>query len=268
MKYKLLVLDLDGTLTNSKKEITPRNLKALMQVQEQGVRVVLASGRPTYGIAPLADELRISEFGGYVLSYNGGEVIDWKSKKKLYENCLPNSVIPTLYACAQRNNIPLVSYKGDCVLTEYPDDIYVKKEAFLNKMAIFPSKEFLSDMELPLPKCLMVAAPDQLIPIESELSITLQGIISVYRSEPYFLELVPLGIDKAQSLSVLINELAIQQEEIVAIGDGFNDLSMITFAGMGIAMANAQEPVRKAANYITLSNEEDGVAAAIERFFF
>ena len=79
MKYKLLVLDLDGTLTNAKKEITPRNREALIRVQQQGVKLILASGRPTFGIAPLADELRMKEFGGFILSYNGGEIIAGRS---------------------------------------------------------------------------------------------------------------------------------------------------------------------------------------------
>ena len=71
MDYKILVLDLDGTLTNTRKEITPRNREALIQTQQQGTRLVLASGRPTYGIAPLADELQMNQFDGYILSYNG-----------------------------------------------------------------------------------------------------------------------------------------------------------------------------------------------------
>lgn len=110
--------------------------------------------------------------------------------------------------------------------------------------------------------------PDELIKTESELSLRLQGRISVYRSEPFFLELVPQGIDKARSLAVLLDELGMTREQMVAMGDGYNDLSMIRFAGMGVAMANAQEPVKKAADYITLSNDEDGVAAAVEKLFF
>ena len=90
--------------------------------------------------------------------------------------------------------------------------------------------------------------------------------INVFRSEPYFLELVPQGIDKALSLAVLLKKIGIAREEVIAMGDGYNDLSMIQFAGLGIAMGNAQEPVKKAANYITLSNEEDGVAEAIDKF--
>lgn len=266
-KYKLLVLDLDGTLTNAKKEITPRTREALMRVQEQGIPLVLASGRPTYGIVPLANELRINEFGGYILSFNGGQIIDWKTQEVLYHKVLPDTVVPYLYECAQRHGLPILSYNNECIITEHPDDAYVEKEAFLNKMAVAHTTDFLADIQLPLPKCLIVGDPEKLIAVESEISLQLQGQISVYRSEPYFLELVPMGIDKAQSLAVLLEKLHIDREEMVAVGDGFNDLSMIKFAGMGVAMANAQDPVKKAADYITLSNEEDGVAAVVERFF-
>lgn len=268
MKYKMLVLDLDGTLTNSKKEITARNRETLIRAQQAGVLLVLASGRPTYGIAPLADELQMDKFGGYILSYNGGEIIDWRTKEMLYANVLPNEVVPRLDECARRNEVALLTYDNEYIVTEHPDDEYVKKEAFLNKMAVRPAAEFLKEIHLPVPKCLIVADPEKLVSIEAELSVALQGQISVYRSEPYFLELVPQGIDKAQSLSVLLAKLGINREEMVAIGDGYNDLSMIKYAGMGIAMGNAQEPIKKSADYITLTNEEDGVAIAVEKFFF
>ena len=142
MKYKLLVLDLDGTLTNAKKEITPRNREALIRVQQQGVKLILASGRPTFGIAPLADELRMKEFGGFILSYNGGEIIDWSTGEIVYANVLPDEVIPRLYECATRNQLPILTYDRQYIITEYPDDVYVRKEAFLNKMQIYPSRIF------------------------------------------------------------------------------------------------------------------------------
>lgn len=265
MKYKLVVLDLDGTLTNSKKEITARNRETLIRIQEQGVRLVLASGRPTYGIVPLANELRMNEFGGFILSYNGGEIINWESKEMMYENVLPNEVIPVLYECARTNHLSILTYDGAEIVTENSQDPYVQKEAFLNKMAVRETNDFLTDITLPVAKCLIVGDADQLIPVESELCIRLQGKINVFRSEPYFLELVPQGIDKALSLAVLLEATGVSREEVIAIGDGYNDLSMIKFADMGIAMGNAQEPVKKAANDITLSNDEDGVAVAIEK---
>lgn len=266
MKYKLIVLDLDGTLTNSKKEITSRNRETLIRAQEQGVRLVLASGRPTYGIVPLANELRMNEFGGFILSYNGGEISNWETGEMIYENVLPNDVVPVLYECAKTHQLSILTYDGAEIITENSKDPYVLKEAFLNKMAVRETNDFLTDITLPVAKCLIVGDADKLIPLESELCIRLQGRINVFRSEPYFLELVPQGIDKALSLGVLLKELGVQREEIIAIGDGFNDLSMIKFAGLGIAMANAQEPVKKAADYITLSNDEDGVAEAIDKF--
>lgn len=268
MKYKLLVLDLDGTLTNAKKEITPRNREMLIRAQEQGTRLVLASGRPTYGIVPLANELQMNRFGGYILAYNGGEIIDWESRETVYHQVLADAVIPYLYTCAHQNGLAILSYNDESIVTESPHDPYVEKEAFLNKMPVRPTTDFLGELRLPVPKCLIVGNPARLIAVESEISLHLQGQISVYRSEPYFLELVPLGIDKAQSLAILLQKLNLTREEMIAIGDGYNDLSMIKFAGMGIAMANAQEPVKQAADYITLSNEEDGVAAAVERFLF
>ena len=265
MKYKLIVLDLDGTLTNSKKEISSRNPETLIRIQEQGIRLVLASGRPTYGIVPLANELRMNEFGGFILSYNGGEIINWETKEMMYENVLPNEVVPVLCDCTI--HVSILSNDGEEILTEYSLDPYVQKEAFLNKMAVRETNDFLTDITLPVAKCLIVGDAGKLIPVESELCIRLQGKINVFRSEPYFLELVPQGIDKALSLSVLLENIGMTCEEVIAIGDGYNDLSMIKFAGMGIAMGNAQEPVKKAADYITLTNDEDGVAEAIERIF-
>ena len=265
MKYKLIVLDLDGTLTNSKKEITPRNRETLIRMQEQGIRLVLASGRPTYGIVPLANELRMNEFGGFILSYNGGEIINWETQEMVYENVLPNEVVPVLYECARTHQLSILTYDGAEIITENSQDPYVLKEAFLNKMAVRETNDFLTDITLPVAKCLIVGDADKLIPLEAELCLRLQGRINVFRSEPYFLELVPQGIDKALSLAVLLKEIGVERKEMIAIGDGYNDLSMIKFAGLGIAMGNAQEPVKKAADYITLSNEEDGVAIAVEK---
>ena len=125
---------------------------------------------------------------------------------------------------------------------------------------------FLEAIDFPVAKCLIVGEASRLMLLEKEMHEELKECMGVYRSEPYFLELVPKGIDKAQSLAVLLEKIGATCEEMIAIGDGFNDKSMIEFAGLGVAMANAQEVVKQAANYITLSNEEDGVAAVVEKF--
>ncbi len=266
MKYKLLVLDLDGTLTNTRKEVTEHTRTTLIKAQEQGLKIVLASGRPTYGIAPLANLLQLDKYEGYVLSYNGGEIIDWKTGELLYKNLLDPEVLPYLYQCANDNHFAIVTYDGEYVLTEYPDDEYVLKEALLNVMKIKKVDNFLKAVQHPIAKCLIVGEPTRLAVLEKEMYNHLQDRMGVFRSEPYFLELVPKGIDKAQSLAVLLKEIGMTKDEMIAVGDGFNDLSMIKYAGLGVAMSNAQEVVKENADFITLSNEEDGVAHVVEKF--
>lgn len=266
MKYRFLVLDLDGTLTNNKKEITEHTRRVLIEAQERGVKIVLASGRPTYGIAPIAEKLELKKYGGYILSYNGGEITNWQTGELMYENVLDADVLPYLYQCAKEHNFAIVTYQGKYVLTEYPDDEYVLKEAILNVMETKKVDNFLEAIDFPVAKCLIVGEGTRLAVLEKQMYEVLKDRMGVYRSEPYFLELVPKGIDKAQSLAVLLEKIGGTKEEMIAVGDGFNDLSMIQYAGLGVAMANAQEPVRQAADYITLSNEEDGVAAVVEKF--
>ena len=268
MKYKLLVLDLDGTLTNQKKEITAHTHDTLIKAQQMGVKIVLASGRPTYGVAPLAEKLELKKYGGYILSYNGGEIINWQTGELMYAKVLEPSVLPYLYKCAHDNQFAIVSYQDQYVLTENPEDEYVLKEAHLNAMTPKKVDNFLESIHFPVAKCLIVGDANRLAVLEKEMYEELKEKMGVYRSEAYFLELVPKGIDKAQSLSVLLKEIGLTKEETIAVGDGFNDLSMIKFAGLGVAMANAQDIVKEHANYITLSNEEDGVAAVVEKFIF
>lgn len=266
MKYKAIVLDLDGTLTNSRKEITPRTHETLYRAQKMGIKVILASGRPTYGIVPIAEQLKLEELGGYILAYNGGEIVDWKTKNIIHSQMLLPETVPYMYKCACEWGFAIVTYRDNYVITEHPDDEYVQKEAILNIMQTYKVDNFLESISFPIPKCLIVGDPKKLAQLEPKMREHLKETNEVYRSEPYFLELVPKGIDKARSLDILANRLGIAREELIACGDGFNDLSMIQYAGLGIAMKNAQPILHEHADYITLSNDEDGVAHVIEKF--
>lgn len=265
--YKLLVLDLDGTLTNSKKEIPEHNLNTLLRAQEKGLRIVLASGRPTYGITPLAEQLQLERFGGYILSFNGGQIIDCQTNKVIYETVLDTAHYDYLYEQGNTEDFKIISYEDNYIVGEDIENEYIKYEAFLNKMPLKKVENFRKHFNCPLPKCLVVGEPTKLAELEKKMHEKLKDVMSVYRSEPFFLELLPLGIDKAKSLAVLLERIGLTREEMMACGDGFNDLSMIQFAGMGVAMANAQDVVKEAANHITASNEECGVAKVVEEFF-
>lgn len=266
--YRAIALDLDGTLTNHDKEVTPITRQALMRAQKDGAHIILASGRPTYGIAPIADHLEIDKYNGYVLSYNGGKIVNWQTKEELYSNHLPNNVIPILYNYAKEKDYALLGYAGKEIITEMPDDKYVKEESRINKMEIRKVDNLLESLESNPTKLLMTGDASLMIKAEEELAEIVGNRMDVFRSAPFFIELVPKGIDKAQSLIRLLELIGLSTNDMIAFGDGYNDLSMLKLAGVGVAMANAVPEVRAEADFITKSNEEDGVAFAIEKFCY
>ncbi len=266
MDYKLLVLDIDGTLTNSKKEITPRTKEAIMKAQEKGVLVALASGRPSPGIDHVAKELELNKYGGYVLSFNGGVITNYQTKEVIFEKVLPDGIVPVLYEESMKAGVAIVSYLDDVIVTETPESQYIEYEAFLNRMKILKVDDFVGTLHAPVTKCLMVGDPEILIKEEEKLKKKLGDRLNIYRSEPFFLEIMPQNIDKAYSLSKLLKHLGLEREQMIACGDGFNDRSMIEYAGLGVAMSNAQPEVKAVANLVTLSNDDDGVALVVEDY--
>ena len=264
--FRAIALDLDGTLTNHDKVVTPRTRQALLKAQEQGAIIILASGRPTYGIVPVAECLELEKRGGYILSYNGGNIVNAKTGEKLFSQFLPDAVIPILYKYAKEKNHALLGYAGNEIITEMPDDQYVKEESRTNKMNIRKVDNLLDALEPHPTKLLMTGDPTDMIKAEEELVEILGEKMDIFRSAPFFLELVPKGIDKAQSLLRLLSKINLTPADLMAFGDGYNDLSMLKLAGVGVAMANAAPEVRADADYVTLSNEEDGVAEALLHF--
>lgn len=264
--FRAIALDLDGTLTNHDKVVTPRTRQALLLAESKGAIIILASGRPTYGIVPVAECLELEKRGGYILSYNGGNIVNAKTGEKLFSQFLPDAVIPILYKYAKEKNHALLGYAGNEIITEVPDDQYVKEESRINKMNIRKVDNLLDALEPHPTKLLMTGDPTDMIKAEKELVEILGEKMDIFRSAPFFLELVPKGIDKAQSLLRLLSKINLTPADLMAFGDGYNDLSMLKLAGVGVAMANAAPEVRADADYVTLSNEEDGVAEALLHF--
>lgn len=264
--FRAIALDLDGTLTNHDKVVTPRTRQALLLAESKGAIIILASGRPTYGIVPVAECLELEKRGGYILSYNGGNIVNAKTGEKLFSQFLPDAVIPILYKYAKEKNHALLGYAGNEIITEMPDDPYVKEESRINKMNIRKVDNLLETLEPHPTKLLMTGDPTDMLKAEEELVEILGEKMDIFRSAPFFLELVPKGIDKAQSLLRLLSKINLTPADLIAFGDGYNDLSMLKLAGVGVAMANAAPEVRADADYVTLSNEEDGVAEALLHF--
>ena len=266
MKYKLLVLDVDGTLLNDAKEISKRTLASLLKVQQMGIRVALASGRPTYGLMPLAKTLELGNYGGFIISYNGGQIINAQNGEILFERRINPEMLPYLEKKARKNNFPIFTYHDDTILTDSSDNEHVHAEANLNNLKIIQEEEFSTAIDFAPCKCILVSNDEEALKdLEEHWKKRLDGTLDVFCSEPYFLEVVPCGIDKANTLGVLLSYLNIAREEVIAIGDGVCDVNMLQVAGLGIAMGHAQDSVKVCADYVTASNEEDGVAQSVEK---
>ena len=266
MKYKLLVLDVDGTLLNDEREISKRTLAALLKVQQMGVRIVLASGRPTYGLMPLAKTLELGNYGGFVLSYNGCQIIKAQNGEILFERRINPEMLPYLEKKARKNGFAIFTYHNDTLITDSPDNEYIKNEALLNNLKIIKEDEFSTAIGFAPCKCMLVSVKEEaLIELEQHWEKRLAGTLDAFRSEPYFLEVVPCGVNKANTLGALLEHLGVTREEVIAVGDGVCDVTMLQLAGMGVAMGHSQDSVKVCADYVTASNEEDGVALAVEK---
>lgn len=264
---KILVLDIDGTLTNSKKQITEATKQAIWELMDRGHLVALASGRPTPGMRRYEKELELDKRGGYLLSYNGARIVECISGEVVHQNFLPLQVVPELYEFARERGAGLITYDGDIVISAFEPDEYIKLEAGINWLPIRHEPDFVEYVNYDINKCLMTAPGEQAAVYEKELQERFGDIISIYRSEPFFIEIMPKDINKAVGLDLVLKGLGMGPEQAVCCGDGYNDISMIEYAKVGVAMGNAQPAVKEAADYIAPTNDEDGLVDVISRFF-
>ena len=266
MKYKVLAFDIDGTLTNSKKIITPKTKEAILKAAKKGCTIVIASGRPRQGVKAYAEELGLADNGGYILALNGGLLERCGDGMIIQQAIVPKEYYGEIYDLAVENNVNLMTYEGDDIISENIDDKYLEIEGRINglgKKQVDNLKEYLT---FEVPKFLMLGDGDYLAEVEKKVYAALSDRMDVYRSEPFFLEILPQNVNKAASLEKLLNRLGATREELMAFGDGYNDISMIKYAGMGVAMDNANEKVKAEADYIAPSNDEDGIAYVLNKF--
>lgn len=264
MKYKILAFDLDGTLTNSDKIVTPKTKDAIYRARELGATIVLASGRPVYGIMPIAKALELDTLGGYILACNGGCVVDCRNMEVIYDKKVPVEYIAGICKFAVDHDYALLTYEGDAVITNKPENEFVQIEANINHLPIIKIDDMATHITFPINKFLITEDPAT---VEKELPVVqkLFPELNVFTSAPFFMEIVPPNIDKADTLEFLCEKLGTTMEYLAAFGDGGNDVGMLTRAGLGVAMENANDACKAAANYITANNDEDGCGLAIEK---
>ena len=260
----MLVLDLDDTLLRQDHSISNRNKDLLIQAQKQGIKVVLASGRPTPAMTRYAKELNLAQYDSYMVSYNGGVVTSMKNNEVIFETSLTLDEIYSLYDFSVENKVHILTYSDKGVISE-TDSEYIDVELDLTGIPHHKVPSFKSEVTSAAVKCILLEHPDYLKEVEVKLK-TERTDLSVMRSKPFFLEVMPQGIDKAASIGFLADKLGIHQSEVIAVGNAGNDLSMVQYAGLGIWVDNVSDDLRHHADFIVASNEDDGVAEVIERF--
>jgi Cof subfamily protein (haloacid dehalogenase superfamily) len=261
---KIIFLDIDGTLTNSKKVITERTLNTLLKLQKDGVILAIASGRPDKGIEPIAKTLKLEQFGGYVLSFNGARVRNFQTGEIVYENALTVEAFQRAYELSKRYNVDIITYDDTHIVSETDDNQYLEIESRINKIPVRVVPNMVEYVTYRPTKCLILGDGDYLATIETDIKNAMGDLANVYRSEPFFLEIVPTGIDKAKSIEKLIDTIGVEHSQTMAFGDGFNDISMVKYVACGVAMANGCPEIKAVADYVTSSNDDDGVAKFLE----
>ena len=263
---RFLATDLDGTLLTSNKTITPHSREVLIEAQKRGLTIILASGRPLYSILPFAQQLELQKYGGYIISFNGSLVWDCAAGKAISEQTIPLQLLPELVA-AVGEDFHIHGYKGNSIVVQGEPGEWSKYIARANKMPLLETDNFIRTIIEPQHKCLVTGQPRKLWHLERRLKKQFEANFSVCRSESFLLEIMPKDIDKAAVLSELLKKLRGKPDELLCCGDGYNDLNMMRLAGISCAPRNAKRIVKQASTFVTDSNDRDGVAFAVERFF-
>lgn len=276
MAIKAIALDIDGTLTNDEKVVTARTRGALLAAQRSGVRLILSSGRPIQGLRALAAELDLPANGGLLVAFNGAHVVDARTDEVLFDQPMDPSALASLVGhmrefdvipwitegsrlYVERGMRHVITYRGE------PLDI-VEYERKMCDLELHEVDDLLEVCGTPQDKLLCASEPEYLQqhwramygPFTDELS-------GMFTADFYFEFMAP-GIDKGRALAGALPKLGIDASEVIAFGDGQNDVSMLRWAGTGVAMGNAADEAKAAADMVTASNNEDGIALALAEF--
>lgn len=275
MDIQAIAVDIDGTLTNDDKVISPRTKRAMLAAQERGITLILASGRPIQGLRRLARELELESHHGLLVSYNGARVVDAATDEILFDNPMSAEdsravvehvrtfdVLPWIVEGDQlyveRGRSPLIGHRGATIdILEY--------ERSACDLVTNEIDDLTALCDRPQDKILVAGTDTYLQEHWQELRAPFADRLSCMFTADFYYEFMALGISKGAALERALPKRGIDPAKLVAFGDGQNDVSMIRLAGCGVAMGNAVEELRAAADMETASNNEDGIALALEK---
>ncbi|WP_213087332.1 Cof-type HAD-IIB family hydrolase [Niallia circulans] len=270
-------MDVDGTLTNNEKVISAKTKEILLKAQKAGAILVLASGRPTSGLRDLAKELEMEKHHGLLVSFNGSKVVDCETDEVLFnETMTVEQGQAVLEHMKKFEVIPMIDkdnymYVNDVFNNEitYNGNLIniMKYESRGGKYKLSEVDDLAAFADYRLNKILTAGSDDYLQKHYKEMMEPFKDTLNCVFTAPFYFEFTAQGIDKAKALDTVLIPRGYKKEEMIAFGDGHNDATMVEYAGIGVAMANAVDDLKAVADEVTRSNEEDGIAFTLRKYF-
>jgi len=253
MSIKLIAVDIDGTLVNSKKEITPEVFSAIQDAKQAGVKIVIATGRPIAGVAKLLDDLQLRDEGDYVVTFNGALVQETATGHEIISESLTYEDYLDMEFLSRKLGVHMHAITKDGIYTANRN---------IGKLPIFyRTPEEMADKEIV--KCMFIDEPEILDAAIEKIPAEFYERYSINKSAPFYLELLKKNVDKGSAITHLAEKLGLTKDETMAIGDEENDRAMLEVVGNPVVMENGNPKLKKIAKYITKTNDESGVAHAI-----
>lgn len=264
---KMIAMDLDDTLLDRNLLVSERNRQALRQASQAGITIVLASGRPTAGMRAVADSIGLDSDRAWLVSFNGGCISDWSGQTPVWQEGFSKSEGLDILQLAQTEGLGFLSYDAQGIITPQANQ-WTQEEARLTGLNVTVYSDLSNHLPALLPKAILLGEPLILARKAIELRERFGMRWNISLSKPFFLEFTPFGVEKGSALNRLAAHIGLAPSECLAIGDGHNDLTMIEWAGIGVAVANAVQKLKDAADWISPHHDEDAIAHTLERFAF
>ena len=260
--YKLIAVDLDGTLLNSEHQLSGRNRQAILDVVDAGVIFSLSTGRPLQGVAAIID---IFDADLPFTIYNGAMIITSRSNEILFESELDGGLAEEVVRLGQARGTSILLYKDGAL---YVSEINDTVKRYTSVVGVVPNvpDDLAKFAAQGVTKIVWRDKPARIATLQDEVRPYVEGRINCSSSHPTLLEFFDINSSKGAAMRRIGDIYDIAQSEMMAIGDAYNDISMIEYAALGIAMGNAPQEIKDLADAVTLTNNEDGVAEAIYRF--
>lgn len=263
--YKLIAMDVDGTLLSSAKHILPKTREWILKAQELGATIMLASGRPMIGLFHQAETMKLNTQGLILLGYNGSMIADATSKEIYYSHAIQRELAQQILESAKAFPITAMVYLDDQLIVTNLEGEHVQYEASSNGMKPVLNENIQLDFD---PVKILFSAPQEILDaLKDEFTQPFLGQVDFVKSAPFYLECVVKDVHKGEALKHYCEKNGIDPSEVMAFGDNYNDMTMIQFAGLGVAMGNAVDELKNIANHVTLSHDEEGIAAVLENHF-